>query len=394
LTGWLRHPAQAAGGRKRDNRRRRRTMQYRDFGNTGLRISALGFGAMRLPMDGEHVDEDRAIEAIHRAFELGVNYIDTAYFYNNGESEIVVGKALKGWRDKVTLSTKNPDSSVDGDTWRRVLDEQLRKLDVDDIDVYNFHGIGWDVFENSIMKPGGPMEAARKAQDEGLFTYLSFSFHDTVDSLIKLVDTGEFTSVTCQYNLLDRANERGIEHAHRQGMGVVIMGPVGGGRLGAPSAEIQKLIPGGSRSSAEVALRFVLANPNVTCAISGMSDVRMVEENCATASREEPLTDDERAAVLAQLEEKSKLAQLYCTGCEYCLPCPHGVNIPANFSAMNLYRVYGLKEAAAHRYERLFHEQQSAEYCQQCGQCEPKCPQKIPIIEQLEETRKALARNR
>ena len=365
-------------------------MQYRDFGKTGLKVSALGFGAMRLPTKGGHVDEEKAIAAIHRAFELGVNYIDTAYFYNEGESEIVVGKALKGWRDKVTLSTKNPDSSADADTWRRTLDKQIEKLDVERIDVYNFHGINWSSFENSITRPGGALEGARKAQGEGLFTYLSFSFHDTPEALIKLADTGEFTSVTCQYNLLDRANEPGIAHAHKKGMGVVIMGPVAGGRLGAPTPEIRQLLPKGSKSSAEVALRFVLSNPNVSCAISGMNSVQMVEENCATASREEALSAEERAAILAQLEEKRKLADLYCTGCGYCMPCPHGVDIPGNFSAMNEVRVYGLKGHAQWRYRELAKEKKAAEFCEECGECEPKCPQKIPIIEQLKETRKAL----
>jgi len=365
-------------------------MQYRDFGNTGLKISALGFGAMRLPMTGKHVDEDKAIETIHRAFELGVNYIDSAYFYCEHESETVVGKALKGWRDKVIVSTKNPDGSVDGDTWRKVLDEQIKKLDVEKIDVYHFHGIGWDEFQNEIMKKGGPMEAARKAQEEGLFTYLSFSFHDSPEALVKLADTGEFTSVTCQYNLLDRANEPGIARAHEKGMGVVIMGPVGGGRLGAPSPEIQALLPGKSRSTPEIALRFVLSNPNVTCAISGMSTVEMVEQNAATASREEPLTDEERQAILAQLEEKQKLAELYCTGCGYCMPCPHGVDIPGNFAAMNAYRVYGLKGHAAGRYGELAKKEASAAFCQECGECEPKCPQKIAIIDQLQETCRAL----
>jgi len=346
-------------------------MRYRDFGKTGYKVSALGFGAMRLPMKGEHVDEEKATAVIHRAFELGVNYLDTAYFYCNHESEIAVGKALKGWRDKIILSTKNPDSSVDGDAWRKVLDEQMRKLDVDRLDIYNFHGIGYDHFVESIARPGGALEAARKAQSEGLFTHLSFSFHDNVESLIKLVDTGEFASVTCQYNLVDRANEAGIAHAHEKGMGVVVMGPVGGGRLGAPSAAIQQLLPGGTHSSAEVALRFVLANPNVTVALSGMSTVEMVEENAVTASREEALSAAERDAVLAQLAEKQRLAELYCTGCEYCLPCPHGVNIPANFSAMNTHRLYGLTGHAGWEYEELAKKEQSAQYCQECGACSP-----------------------
>jgi predicted aldo/keto reductase-like oxidoreductase len=368
-------------------------MQYRDFGNTGLKISALGFGSMRLPEKDGHVEQDKAIEVIHRAFELGVNYIDSAYFYNHHESEVVVGKALKGWRDKVTVSTKNPDSSADADKWRTVLDEQLTKLDVDRIDVYHFHGINWKVFEEKMTRPDGCLKAARRAQDEGLFTYLSFSFHDSPENLIRLVDTGEFTSVTCQYNLLDRANEPGIARAHEKGMGVVIMGPVGGGRLGAPTAGIRDLLPAGSASTPEIALRFVLSNPNVSCAISGMENLQMVEENCATASREESLSTDELAAMQAAYEEKKKLAELYCTGCRYCMPCPHGVDIPENFSVMNTYRVYGLLDHAQAEYRDWMTEQkQTAAFCQECGECEPKCPQKIPIVAQLKETEAALGK--
>ena len=367
-------------------------MQYRDFGKTGLKISALGFGAMRLPEKDGHVEVDKAIEMIRRAFELGVNYIDSAYFYCNDESEIVIGKALKSWRDKVIVSTKNPDSSVPGDAWRKILDDQVRKLDVDRIDVYNFHGINWELFENEISRPGGALEAARKAQDEGLFTYLSFSFHDTPENLIKLVDTGEFTSVTCQYNLLDRANEPAIAHAREHGMGVVIMGPVGGGRLGAPTPGIRDLLPAGSVSSAEIALRFVLSNPNVSCALSGMETIQMVEENCATASRGEPLSEEERAQIFAALEEKKKLADLYCTGCGYCMPCPHGVDIPGNFQLMNSYRLYGVLEYAQEQYreEDLAKNKAQAAYCQECGECEGKCPQKLPIMAQLKETDQAL----
>jgi predicted aldo/keto reductase-like oxidoreductase len=368
-------------------------MQYRDFGNTGLKISALGFGSMRLPEKDGHVEQEKAIEMIRRSFELGVNYIDSAYFYNHHESEVVVGKALKGWRDKVTLSTKNPDSSAEADKWRTVLDEQLTKLDVDRIDVYHFHGINWKVFEEKMTRPEGCLKAARKAQDEGLFTYLSFSFRDTPENLIKLVDTGEFTSVTCQYNLLDQANEPGIARAHEKGMGVVIMGPVAGGRLGKPTPGIRDLLPTDSASTPEIALRFVLSNPNVSCAIPGMENIQMVEENCATASREDPLSEAELACVRAAAEEKKKLADLYCTGCGYCTPCPHAVNIPDNFSAMNAYRVYGLLDYARGEYQGwLTEEKQSAAFCQECGECEPKCPQKIPIIAQLKETDAALGK--
>ncbi|MCJ7751417.1 MAG: aldo/keto reductase [Armatimonadetes bacterium] len=368
-------------------------MQYRDFGKTGLKISALGFGSMRLPEKDGHVEVDKAVEMIHRAFELGVNYIDSAYFYNHHESEVVVGKALKGWRDKVIVSTKNPDSSADADKWRSVLDEQLKKLDVDRIDVYHFHGLNWADFETNATRPNGCLKAARKAQDEGLFTHLSFSFHDTPENLVKLVDTGEFISVTCQYNLLDRANEPGIARAHERGMGVVIMGPVAGGRLGAPTSELLEMLPAGTASSAEIALRFVLSNPNVSCAISGMGNIQMVEENCATASREEPLSEDERAAIMAAFEEKKKLADLYCTGCGYCMPCPHDVDIPTNFQLMNAYRLYGLLDFARAEYQGWrTDKKQTAAFCQECGECEPKCPQKISIMAQLKETDAALGK--
>jgi len=368
-------------------------MQYRDFGELGYRISALGFGAMRLPMKGEEVDEEAAISIIHRAFELGVNYIDTAHGYCSGKSEIAVGKALKGWRDRVWVSTKNWRSDQPAGPWRELLEEQLRKLDVEYIDIYHMHGIGWKLFEEHISRPGKALEAALKAKEEGLIRHLAFSFHDTPEALMKLVDACCFEVVTLQYNLLDRANEPGIARAHEKGMGVVVMGPVGGGRLGAPSPEVQALLPGGSKSTAEVALRFVLANPGVSCAISGMSTLQMVEENCATASREEPLNAEEGAAIGAQLEEKKRLADLYCTGCNYCMPCLNGVNIPGNFYAMNMLRIYGLREYARSLYQQFGAERENnlpASACQECGECEPKCPQRIPIIAQLQETHRAL----
>ncbi|MDI6783286.1 MAG: aldo/keto reductase, partial [bacterium] len=158
-----------------------------------------------------------------------------------------------------------------------------------------------------------------------LIHHLSFSFHDKPEALIKLVDTGAYESVTVQYNLLDRSNEKEIAYAHEKGLGVVVMGPVGGGRLAAPSEPLQNLIPSGFKSTAEAALRFVFANPNVDMAISGMNTLEMVEENAAVASRTEPLAPSEIQRMNDMLEENKRLAELYCTGCNYCMPCPHEV---------------------------------------------------------------------
>ena len=372
-------------------------MQYRPFGKTGATVSALGYGAMRLPMtaDGEHVDEEQAIAALRRAYELGVNYFDTAPYYCKRESEIVVGKAIKPFRDKICLSTKNDVEDASGPHWRERLELSLRKLDTGYVDFYHMWGISWKQYQERIDVKRGPLAAARRAQREGLIRHLSFSFHDSPDALIRLIDSGHFESMTVQYNLLDRANEPGIAHARERGLGVVIMGPVGGGRLAAFSPEINRLVPGGARSTPELALRFVLSNPGVCVALSGMSSVQMVEENVATASRIDPLSDDERVRMGQALDEIRKLADLYCTGCGYCLPCPNGVNIPKNFEYMNYARLYGLKDFAREAYANLGKPGQwvsgwPATACIECGECEPKCPQKIPIIEQLKEVAREL----
>ena len=358
-------------------------MQYREFGNTGVKLSALGFGAMRLPQE-----DDEAVRVMRRAFELGVNYLDTALVY--GESERKCGLALKGWRDKIYLSTKNPmrDNTVEG--WWSRLNESLEHLDTDHIEFYQVvHSMTFQEYTDFLVNGGG-MKAVRKAQDQGIIKYCCFSCHDTPDNMIKLIDTDEFNGMTLQYNLLDRANEEVIAHANEKGMGIVVMGPVGGGRLAAPSEQIRKMIPTEVKSSPEVALRFVLSNPGVTCAISGMNTIAQVEENIATASREEPLSADEKQAIEASLNENKRLAELYCTGCKYCMPCPNGVNIPKNFQAMNLHRIYGLTDHARAMYNHLSNPEKpehgkKAEECIECGACEPKCPQKIKIMAQLKE---------
>ncbi|NLA58376.1 MAG: aldo/keto reductase [Firmicutes bacterium] len=373
-------------------------MQYREFGSTGIKISALGFGAMRLPEIEENgtyrIDEEKALAVINRAFELGVNYIDTAYGYCHGNSEIVVGRALKGWRDKVYLSTKLPTWLVkDKSDYRRYLEEQLQKLDVDYIDFYHFHSLNQERWENVVLKYD-LLDEAQKAKEEGLIRHISFSFHDKPEVLKQLVDVGIFSSLLCQYNLLDRANEEAIAYAREKGVGVVIMGPVAGGRLAASSPNIQQLLEGRSVSTPELALRFVLANENVSCALSGMNTVEMVEENAATASLELPLTETELQRIKDAMEENRRLAELYCTGCDYCMPCPNDVNIPLNFRLMNYHRVYGLTEYARAQYQKIGTTDdlkgRKAEDCIECGVCEPKCPQKIEIRKQLKETAAAL----
>ena len=384
-------------------------MIYKQFGNTKISVSSLGFGAMRLPMQDaaggkpKLVDYDKAVPLMQKAFEMGVNYIDTAPYYCSSDSETAVGMALKGWRDKVYLSTKNPVEDADYGNWMNRLEKSLRKLDTDYIDFYHMWGISLKVFQERIDIKGGPIDAARKALDEGLIRNLSFSFHDKPENMIPIIDSGYFATALLQYNLLDRSNEAGMAYAKEKGLGTIVMGPVGGGRLGVPSGVIQGMLADKNlKSTAEMALRFVLANPIADVALSGMENLKMLEENAKIASIEGHLTEEEIAKVNVMMEENKKLADLYCTGCKYCMPCEQGINIPHILSLMNCHRVYDLTGYSQKEYKKLYIPMEirhlpweiewglDATKCTQCGICEEKCPQDLKIIEQLKETHATL----
>ena len=370
-------------------------MQYTPLGNTGYTVSRLGFGSMRLPMttigDKQYVDVERAIQVIHRALELGVNYVDTGFLYCQEESELVVGAALEQWprRDEVVVTAKCTKFRMEnpGDM-RRMLEHQLWRQRRDYFDLYLFHGIGWDNWHEIDGKTGW-IDDMRRAQDEGLVRHVGMSFHDTPENMIRLIDTGMFELVTCQYNYLDRVNEEAIAYAHKKGLGVVVMGPVGGGRLSIMPKKVRELAGLSASSAAELALRFVWSHPGVNVAISGMGTIEMVEENAAAADMG-PLNAEEAATLKDMMEGMAELARLYCTGCAYCMPCPNGVNIPRVFELANYYRVYGLEDYAVEQYRALVAGDQDAGQCVECGECLERCPQGIQIPEQLKEAAEML----
>ncbi len=371
-------------------------MIYRKFGSTGKEISSLGFGCMRLPEYEEsgkwYIDEDKAIPMLQHAYENGVNYYDTAPYYLHSNSEAIVGKGVKSFRDKVLLSTKLPleEVKVPGD-YRKVLEKSLKKMDTDYVDFYHFWGIGKEGFDTKILKLDLIKEAV-KAKEEGLLRHISFSFHDKAEHIKYIIDkAGVMETMLVQYNLLDRSNEEMIAYAASKGLGVVVMGPVGGGRLAAPTDLYAKLTGKPSIATYELAFKFVLGNPGVSCALSGMQTMEMIDKNIAIAGEGNPLTTQEWKQLGEAVDQMKKFSDLYCTGCEYCQPCPQGIKIPHIFNMFTYHNVYGLTDHAKHGLQKYIKENgKTIKDCSDCGKCERKCPQNLQIRKQLKRVEEVL----
>lgn len=373
-------------------------MLYRDFGKTGEKISALGFGCMRLPefeKDGKwYIDEEKAIPLLQSAYEKGVNYFDSAVYYCHSNSEALVGKALKSVRDKVMLSTKIPLGGEVQETkdYRKMLEQSLTRMDTDYIDFYHFWGISKDAYDNKIDRLG-LMKEALKAKEEGLIRHISFSFHDVPETIKYIIDTAQIMeTMLVQYNILDRRNEEMIAYAAQKGLGVVVMGPVGGGRLSIPSDLYQRLTGKPAVATYELALRFVMGNPNISCALSGMTSMDVIDKNVAIASSDNYLTGEEWEKISEANEQIKKFSDLYCTGCSYCQPCPANINIPQIFNLYTHHNVYGLTDFAREEYGLyLKNGGKTLKDCQGCGFCERKCPQKLKIRQELARVEKILS---
>ncbi|MEI7436323.1 MAG: aldo/keto reductase [bacterium] len=363
-------------------------MRYEELGRTGLKVSRLGFGCMRISMgqDGR-VDRSIAIPLLQRAVELGVNYFDTAIGYCGGDSQRVLGEAMAGMRERVVISTKNHMHEAPAQAWQERLEESLRLLQTDYIDIYNFHGLTWECFQKNIAGPEGKLRLMERAMARGQVRHICCSFHDSPEALIKLLETGVFATVTIQYNLLWRDLEPAISRAHALGVGVVVMGPVAGGRLGVRSERVAELTRGAAASTPEAALRFVLANPGVTLALSGMSSMEMLEANAGIVSIKDPFTPCEIGTLDAEANRVRELQGVKCPACGYCRPCPAGVDIPGNFGIYNEYLIYGLADNARKAYASIGGH---ASKCIECGACLAKCPQKINIPAKLRDVSRSL----
>jgi hypothetical protein len=382
-------------------------MLYRTFGNTGEKLSVLGFGCMRLPViDGQQhrIDEENATQMLHYAIDHGVNYIDTAYPYHaevpmqKGMSEVFVGKALQnGYRDRVSLATKLPSwlikSREDMDDY---LNQQLERLQTDHIDFYLLHSMNTGHWKN--LKELDVFDFLNSALADGRIRYAGFSFHDELDLFKEIVDAYNWSFCQIQYNYMDekyQAGLEGLEYAAAKGLGIVIMEPLRGGSLTTNIPDSIQAVwdkADVKRSPAEWALRFVCNHPAVHVVLSGMSEMAHVRENIRIAEQALPesLTEKEKRLIEEAKAIYRQRTKVDCTECRYCMPCPSGVDIPGNFSLLNSAFMYDNIPGAKQRYGFLKLGKSDAAKCIGCGICEEACPQHIPIREKLLEVQNTL----
>ncbi|MFC1965458.1 aldo/keto reductase [Chloroflexota bacterium] len=373
-------------------------MKYRKFGKLDWKVSALGFGAMRMPTtDGNpaNIDKPEAIKMIRYAIDNGVNYLDTAYPYHVGQSERLVGEALKdGYRERMKLATKLPARLVEStQDFDRYFNEQLERLQTERIDFYLLHGLNDRSWPK--VRDLGVLRWAEVQMAKGYIDHLGFSFHDDYEVFKEIVDAYDnWTLSQVLYNYMDvdyQAGRRGIEYAAGKGLAVVVMEPLRGGGLSKEPPEQVARAWGSAtqnRSLVEWALLWVWNKPEVSVALSGMSTMEQVVENVAIADSSGPdmLTTDEMTLIAHAREAYQGLSPIPCTNCGYCIPCPNGVEIPSIFKVYNEATIYDDPRRGYLRYAggaSGLKEEQRADQCIDCGECLEACPQEIPIPEWL-----------
>jgi predicted aldo/keto reductase-like oxidoreductase len=369
-------------------------MQHRAFPKVpDLPISTLAFGAMRLPVvggDALRIDEEAATRTLHHAIGAGVNYVDTAWPYHGGQSEPFLGRALRGaWREKVQLATKCPTWEVEAEgDFDRFLGQQLERLQTGRIDFYLLHAL--DAGRWAKVRRLGATRALERARADGRIGHIGFSFHGPVDDFKNIVDDYDWEFTQIQLNYLDQVFQAGLEgmrHAAARRVGVIVMEPLRGGALAVTPPAVREILGRSGRgwSPAEWALRWAWHQPEVVTVLSGMGTVEQVEENAASARAAAPLGPED----LVRVEEARAFFQarmaVPCTACGYCQPCPNGVAIADVFTNWNAGLMFEDRATAARAYRTfVLNSGSGADECEECGDCEPRCPQHISIGEKLQ----------
>jgi hypothetical protein len=372
-------------------------MKYRKFGRLAWQGSALGFGCMRLPTTGEdnHINEVEALRNLHHAIDHGVNYIDTAYPYHDGNSEVIVGKALsQGYRSKIKIATKMPTWLIETPAdFDRYLNISLNRLQVEHIDFYLIHALFRERWAH--VRDLGVLEWGKHALSDGRIGSFGFSFHGSFEEFKEIIDAYDWDMCQIQYNYMNetvQAGTKGLEYAASKGIAVVIMEPLLGGSLASPPDPIKQICDQASMHPVDMALRWLWNKPEVAVVLSGMGTIEQVVQNIefANTSGVNTLTKDEIDYIVRVRDLYQSYASIPCTKCRYCMPCPNGVDIPRNFELYNegkIYNSWGLSKAI---YSQLL-ETQRAGSCLACRVCEGECPQHIEISDWMPRVHQALS---
>ncbi len=372
-------------------------MQYREVGNTGIKVSALGFGTMRFK------GKENAAEIIAHGLPLGLTYFDVGSAYSfkafDDNAETWTGAAIAGVpREQIVVSAKAQpragEPKVDrglgistrDDMWR-CIENSLQRLGLEWLDFYQL----WDMsaddhFEAACVGSDSPLQAMREARDQGLVKHLGTTSHGKADNIIKwLTAVEDFRFITIYYNFNDRAMEKVVEYAREHGIGVCIMGPLRGGLLTGQSEAFARALPDlAGLPVQQIALRFLLGTPGITTVISGMNEIAHLEENAAVASLEQPMTPAQREGFIAAFEEFTGGEPL-CTNCNYCAgACPQELPVSAAMSMYQLHSVFGVASAEKMITNTFGPGKKDPGVCTACGACVEKCPQKLPIPDRME----------
>ena len=326
-------------------------MQYVSFGKTGLKISELGFGGIPII----RLSRDTAVKVLHRAYEWGITFYDTANAYRDSEEKM--GCAFDGMRKKVVIATKTIKRDVQ--SAMKDLENSLRMLKTDYIDLYQLHQISQDKDWNAVTAPGGVLEAVVKARDEGKIRFIGVTSH-SLPMAVKLVKTGLFSSIQFPFNFIEDAAKDELHTAARElDMGILAMKPFAGGMI----------------DNADIAFKFLRQYPGVI-PIPGYDSVDSVDE--VVSLYQSPNIVTERDIRLME-KYRTELGKQFCRRCEYCQPCPNGVMITM---AMG-YKIIASRMSPAVSVEFSRAAMESVKLCDDCGTCLDRCPYELPIQEML-----------
>lgn len=354
----------------------------------GCEVSRLGYGGMRFPKNGDEVDVEEAVKLLRKAYDMGVNYFDTAVVYHKGESEKIFGKAFEIYdrssyylADKMSIWVCKDEQEM-----KDLFERQLKTLKTDYIDFYLVHSLNRNHYQK--VKEFHCVEFLQEMKRQGKIKHLGFSFHDTYPVFTQILNDYDWDFVQIQLNYLDWQNQ-GAEQLYRElekrNLPCMVMEPVRGGYLATLDEQRAKpfLEMEPNRSIASWAIRWVESLPQVTVVLSGMSDMAQLEDNVAMMTNFEPMNEKELEAVAKVVEEIRKVNDIPCTGCRYCMDCPMGVDIPEIFAIYSRLKIFGKDKSFVEDYKEVMENGNGAEHCVGCQQCMNHCPQSIEIPDKL-----------